>query len=175
MLQTILERELASGFASLPGTQIRGKLPVPGALINQALKEALAQKSGPVKGVMVALLEDNKAIAVVALDQFLLPKQLELPFTIQSIVARNGKLIATIQLEPPGGLVGILIPLLAGLVPGVTASGTTLSIDLGAQLQEKSGHDFAPLIQSLELSTRRGFLDIAFSLRVPEENNERAS
>ena len=169
MLQKILERELASGFASLPGTQIRGKLPVPGALINQALKEALSKKNGPVKGVMVALLEDNKAIAVVALDQFLLPKTLELPFTIEQTVARNGKLIATIQLEPPGGLVGILIPLLAGLMPGVTAQGTTLSIDLGAQLKEKSGHDFAHLIDRLELSTRRGFLDIVFSLRVPEE------
>ena len=58
---------------------------------------------------------------------------------------------------------------LAGLVPGVTASGTTLSIDLGAQLKEKSGHDFAHLMETLELTTRRGFLDITFSLRVPEE------
>jgi hypothetical protein len=103
MLQKILERELASGFASLPGTQIKGKLPVPGALINQALKEAIAKKSGPVKGVMVALLEGNKAIAVVAIDQFLLPKTLELPFTIEPTVAKDGKLIATVQLEPGGG------------------------------------------------------------------------
>jgi hypothetical protein len=171
MLQKILERELASGFASLPGTQIKGKLPVPGALINQALKEKLAKKSTPVKGVMVALLEGNKAIAVIAIDQFLLPKTLELPFTIEPMVAKNGTLIAQIELEPPGGLVGVLIPLLAGLMPGVTASGTTLSIDLGAQLKAKSGHDFAPLIEKLELSTRRGFLDIAFSLRVPEEKS----
>lgn len=169
MLQTILERELASGFASLPGTRIKGKLPVPGALINQALKDALAKKNGPVKGVMVALLDGNKAVAVVAIDQFLLPKTLELPFTIEPTVAQNGKLIATIHLDPPGGLVGALIPLLAGLVPGVTANGTTLSIDLGAQLKEKSGHDFAHLMESLELSTRRGFLDVAFSLQVPEE------
>lgn len=169
MLQKILERELASGFASLPGTQIKGKLPVPGALINQALKEAIAKKGGPVKGVMVALLEENKAIAVVAIDQFLLPKTLELPFTIEPTVAKDGKLIATVQLDPPGGLVGVLIPLLAGMVPGVTANGTTLSIDLGAQLKEKSGHDFASLIDTLELSTRRGFLDIHFALRVPEE------
>lgn len=169
MLQKILERELASGFSSLPGTQIKGNLPVPGALLNQALKDALAKKSGPVKGVMVALLDSNKAIAVVAIDQFLLPKTLELPFSIEPTVARNGQLIATIHLEPPGGLVGVLIPLLAGLVPGVTANGTTLSIDLGTQLKEKSGHDLAPLIDKLELSTRRGFLDIAFSLRVPEE------
>lgn len=171
MLQKILERELASGFASLPGTQIKGKLPVPGALINQALKDALAKKSGPVKGVMVALLEGNKAIAVVAIDQFLLPKTLELPFTIEPTVAKNGKLIATVHVEPPGGLVGALIPLLAGLMPGVTANGTTLAIDLGAQLQEKSGHDFTPLIDTLELSTRRGFLDITFSLHVPEEKS----
>jgi hypothetical protein len=122
-----------------------------------------------VKGVMVALLEGNKAVAVVALDQFLLPKTLELPFTIAPTVAKNGKLIATVQLEPPGGLVGVLIPLLAGLVPGVTANGTTLSIDLGVQLKEKSGHDFAHLMETLELETRRGFLDITFSLRVPEE------
>jgi hypothetical protein len=169
MLQKILERELASGFASLPGTHIKGKLPVPGALLNQALKDALTKKSGPVKGVMVALLEGNKAIAVIAIDQFLLPKTLELPFTIAPTVAKNGTLVATIELEPPGGLVGVLIPLLAGLVPGVTATGTTLSIDLGAQLKEKSGHDFAPLIEQLELTTRRGFLDITFSLRVPEE------
>jgi hypothetical protein len=171
MLQKILERELGSGFASLPGTHIQGKLPVPGTLLNQALKEALAKKSGPVKGVMVALLEGNKAIAVVAIDQFLLPKTLELPFTIQPTVAQNGKLIATVELEPPGGLVGVLIPLLAGLMPGVTASGTTLSIDLGARLKEKSGHDFGHLIERLELSTRRGFLDISFSLRVPEEKS----
>ncbi len=168
MLQKILERELASGFASLPGTQIKGNLPVPGALLNQALKDALLKKSGPIKGVMVALLEGNKAIAVVAIDQFLLPKTLELPFTIEPKVAKNGQLVATVHLEPPGGLVGVLIPLLAGLVPGVTANGTMLSIDLGARLQEKSGHDLAPLIEKLELSTRRGFLDIAFSLRVPE-------
>ena len=169
MLQKILERELASGFSSLPGTQIKGTLPVPGALLNQALKDALAKKSGPVKGVMVALLDGNKAIAVVAIDQFLLPKTLELPFSIEPTVARNGQLIVTIQLESPGGLVGVLIPLLAGLVPGVTANGTMLSIDLGTQLKEKSGHDLAPLIEKLELSTRRGFLDIAFSLSVPEE------
>ncbi|WP_309707812.1 hypothetical protein [Armatimonas sp.] len=169
MLQKILERELASGFSSLPGTHIKGTLPVPGALLNQALKDVLAKKGGPVKGVMVALLEGNKAIAVIAIDQFLLPKTLELPFTIEPVVANNGKLVAVIELESPGGLVGALIPLLAGLMPGVTANGTTLSIDLGARVKEKSGHDFAPLIESLTLSTRRGFLDISFSLRVPEE------
>ena len=169
MLQKILERELSSGFASLPGTHLQGKLPVPGALINQALKEALAKKSSPVKGVMVALLDENKAIAVVAIDQFLLPKTLELPFTIQPTVAKNGKLIVTVQLEPTSGLVGVLIPLLAGLMPGVTTSGMALSLDVGARLKEKSGHDFTPLMERLELGSRRGFLDISFSLRVPEE------
>jgi len=168
MLQKILERELASGFASLPGTHLRGTLPVPSALLNQALREALAQKNGPVKGVLIALLDDNKAIAVVALEQWPLPKQVELPFSISPVVARGGKLLASITLDPPGGLLGALIPMLAGLVPGVRASGNTLEFDLGAQLKEKSGHDFTPLIEKLEIRTRRSFLDITFALRVPE-------
>lgn len=168
MLQKILERELASGFASLPGTYLRGTLPVPSALLNQALREALAQKSGPVKGVLIALLDDNKAIAVVAIEQWPLPKQVELPFTIAPVVAKNGKLIAAITLDKLEGIIGMLIPLLAGLVPGVKANGNTLEIDLGAQLKEKSGHDFTPLIEKLEIRTRRSFLDIAFALRVPE-------
>ena len=168
MLQRILEKELATGFASLPGTHVRGTLPVPSALLNQALKEALSKKETPVKGVLLALLEDNKAIAVIGIDKWPLPKKVELPFSILPTVARGGKLIATVVLDPPGGLLGTLIPLLAGLVPGVKANGTTLEIDLGARLKENSGHDLAPLIENLELRTRRGYLDVTFSLRVPE-------
>lgn len=168
MLQRILEKELATGFASLPGTHVRGRLPVPSALLNQALKEALAKKDTPVQGVLVALLDNNKAIAVIGLDKWPLPKKVELPFSIVPTVAQGGKLTATIVLDPPGGLIGTLIPLLASLVPGVKANGTTLEIDLGARLKENSGHDLAPLIENLELHTRRGYLDVTFSLRVPD-------
>ena len=167
MLKEILEREIATGFASLPGTRLKGTLPIPGTLLNQALREALAKRETPIKGVLLALLEDNKAIAVIGIDKWPLPKQVEIPFSIAPTVKREGQLIVSVTLDPPGGLLGVIVPILAGLIPGVDARGNTLEIDLGARLKQKSGHDLAPLIQNLELRTRRGFLDVAFTLEVP--------
>lgn len=171
MLQAILQRELKTGFASLPGTHIHGRLPISGTLLNQILKEIVAKRDTPVKGVALAILDDNKGVALIAIDMLLLPKQIEVPFSIEPVVGRGDRLLVVVNLEV-GGVLGKAIPVVLGAmgsVPGLKSEGSRIELDLGAKIRERNGGaEIAPLFKTLEVRTRRGFADIVFDLQVEE-------
>ncbi len=114
---------MASGFALLAGTRLEAELAVPGAWFNRRLQEVAATgRLRPITAVSVAFLPENRAVLLLAVDRFPLPRRIELPMTLHAESPQPAEGVLELGLEPTG-LLRVALPLLA---PWLRADGVSL-------------------------------------------------
>lgn len=172
-LKQIFERERSRGFANLAGTDLTGRLPIPGEWLNQALREGKPEDDGsPVKGIALAIQDTTRGTLLVSLEQWPLPKLIEIPFLWDPKVETGvpGGPILRLTHEATG-LLGTAIPLIIGSLKnsGIRAEGRHVNIALGTLLKEQGLDDVMGFLTRLELRGARGVLWVDFALSIPEK------
>lgn len=161
-------QEAGNGLARFSGTHLTGTVPVDGRLANTLLQSAPLPPDGPLKSVAIAFQPGNRAVLLLALERFPLPRQMEIPLTVEPVVEVPGQPVIVLHLQP-GGLWGMVVPILLGAIarPGISNQGNTVRLDLAALTPPESRRWLACL-RRLELRTEPGRLAIHFDLLVEE-------
>ncbi len=159
----MLRGELQSGFARFAGTTVHADLHLPGEWLNRQLVGAVAGgKAGPVTGVSLALLSDNRAVLLIALDRFPLPRRVELPVVVVPQSPDPRSITLELQLEPSGWL-RLLLPMFAPLArgQGMQLEGNRLRLRLVDFADDTTVSAIASHLDCLEWSTATGVLRVA--------------
>lgn len=163
-LQARLLAERRDGFRRLSGLELAGTLPLTSAILTQILRQGIKPGTA-VTDIAIALRPNNVAVAVLALEGFLMPKRAEVAIVLTGNVATAQRPKLTAQLEVSGTL-GLLLPLISGMFtrPGVTFQGRAVEFDLAELLKVSGNGDLLPLLRRLELRTETGKLFLDFQL-----------
>ncbi len=159
----MLRGELQSGFARFAGTTVHAELHLPGEGLNRQLVGTVAGgKAGPVTGVSLALLSDNRAVLLVALDRFPLPRRVELPVVVVQQSPDPRSITLELQLEPSGWL-RLLLPMFAPLArgQGMQLEGNRLRLRLVDFADDTTVSAIASHLDCLEWRTATGVLRVA--------------
>ena len=172
-LKQILERERDRGFASLAETTLTGRVPIPGEWLNQALRDARPEDDDtPVKGIALAIQDTTRGTLLVSLDQWPLPKLIEIPFLWDSQldIGPAGGPVLRLTHEATG-LLGTAIPLIIASLKteGIRSEGRHITLALGTLLKKQNLSDLMSFITRLELRGARGMVWVDFALSIPEK------
>ena len=155
-----------------PGFEADFRLPLSTALINSEIAKKFQGRQSPVTGVAVAALGGGNAAIVIDVNQWPLPKRIEIPVVL-SAAASPFPCITMTFIDPPT-LLSMLLPLLQAHLPSeLTVDKAQARLDLRPLL---SSIGFAPWLSNLhklQLSVEPGRFVVDASIRVPESKTNR--
>lgn len=164
----MLENQLAGGFGDFVGTDLTADIELPGEWINRHLADLFATgKTAPVVGASVALLDDNRAVLLLVLDRFPLPRRVEVPIAVSRISPDPRAATVELGLEPAPWL-RILLPLLASRArtQGLWWEGNRLVLRLADLVGDPRIEAALRHVRVLQWSTSPGCLSIRFEWNV---------
>lgn len=155
-----------------PGFEADFRLPLSTALINSEIAKKFQGRQSPVTGVAVAALGGGNAAIVIDVNQWPLPKRIEIPVVL-SAAASPFPCITMTFIDPPT-LLSMVLPLLQAHLPSeLTVDKAQARLDLRPLL---SSIGFAPWLSNLhklQLSVEPGRFVVDASIRVPESKTNR--
>jgi hypothetical protein len=155
-----------------PGFEADFRLPLSTALINSEIAKKFQGRQSPVTGVAVAALGGGNAAIVIDVNQWPLPKRIEIPVVL-SAAASPFPCITMTFIDPPT-LLSMELPLLQAHLPSeLTVDKAQARLDLRPLL---SSIGFAPWLSNLhklQLSVEPGRFVVDASIRVPESKTNR--
>lgn len=168
---SLIREEATTGFGRFAGTILHGTLALPGAWLNrQSVKAVASGKAGPITGLSIALLENQRAVILIALDRFPLPRRVELPVLILPVSPEPRALALEMQLEPSGWL-RMLLPLFAPLArgQGLALDGNRLRLRLADFAENPIASSIAAHVREIQWATSPGSLHVNFFWEVPDD------
>lgn len=166
--KTLLEAQLTRGFVDLAGTDLTGDIELPGEWINRHLADLAASgKTAPVVGASVAFLDDNRAVLLLVLDRFPLPRRVEVPIAVSRISPDPSGAAVELGLEPAPWL-RIVLPLLASRAraQGLRWEGNRLVLRLADLVGDPRIEAILRHVRALQWSTSPGCLIVRFEWNV---------
>lgn len=165
-LHPLLTRLQADGFAALRGARAGISLPLPDALLTEAVG-ALLPASAPVRDVQLAAKAGHRILVRfrIASAPFLPPVNVTLVIAEQPQLPAG---VLILRLETPGllSMAGSALRFVDALPPGLQVSGDAIRVDLPALLEARGLGSLVPLLEHLEVTTIEGALVIAATLAV---------
>ena len=152
-----------------PGFEADFRLPMPTGLINAEIAKKFQGRHSPVTGVAVAALGGGNAAIIIDVNQWPLPKRIEIPVVLSAAAAPYPCITMTF-IDPPT-LLSMLLPLLqAHLPPELTVDKAQARLDLRPLLINMGFAVWLPCLHKLQLSVEPSRFVVDASLRVPEAN-----
>jgi len=163
---SLLRRESSTGFQRLAGTRFEGTVPIPGAEIARALRASLPE-GGAITAVDIALQEGGRAVLLLAMDRFPLPRRVEIPIVLEPSPETPDEAL-DLRLEP-GGLLRFVLPLVSAAFnrPGVAFSGNRARLLVKEMPELPEDRAIAGLLRSIRARTIPGVLLLDFVVEVP--------
>jgi hypothetical protein len=164
-----LRELLGVGLNEVPGAIVTAEVPVPDAVINRFITEALARSQTPVAAVRIETGDDDRFTAHVTVRGPRLIPELKLLAEIeQQPTPQSPMLVLRWALRGMGPLAMMAAPFLAnlkGLPPGVRIDGERVIVNVAEVLRSRGLGELLPLITRLELGTRAGRAIVRLELR----------
>jgi len=152
-----------------PGFEADFRLPLPTALINTEIAKKFQGRQTPVTGVAVAALGGGNAAIIIDVNQWPLPKRIEIPVVLSAAAAPFPCLTMTF-IDPPT-LLSMLLPLLQAHLPAeLTVDKAQARLDLRPLLINVGFGTWMHCLHKLQLSVEPSRFVIDASVRVPETN-----
>lgn len=155
-----------------PGFEADFRLPLSTALINSEIAKKFQGRQSPVTGVAVAALGGGNAAIVIDVNQWPLPKRIEIPVVL-SAAASPFPCITMTFIDPPT-LLSMLLPLLQAHLPSeLTVDKAQARLDLRPLLSSIGFAAWLSSLHKLQLSVEPGRFVVDASIRVPESKTNR--
>ena len=152
-----------------PGFEADFRLPMSTALINSEIAKKFQGRQSPVTGVAVAALGGGNAAIVIDVNQWPLPKRIEIPVVLSAAAAPFPCITMTF-IDPPT-LLSMLLPLLQTHLPAeLTVDKAQARLDLRPLLINIGFAAWLPCLHKLQLSVEPSRFVVDASIRVPETN-----
>ncbi len=160
-----LARQLATRFADFAGGEIRLRLPLRQAVVNDILAQTVvASSNGKLRHLELVFGEGNRLDVRIESSAIPLSPRLTLEFVIDRTVSLNPTpaIRLVLQRQRVTRLLAIILPFVTGLLPPeVHWANGALVVDLGMVLERNGGValiPLLPLIQSVELESEPGLM-----------------
>jgi hypothetical protein len=176
LLSELLERQLATGFADLAGTDLRLRLPVRESLVNELLARTVVASSSNIRHLEVAFGPANQLNVRVESSAIPLSPRLTLEFIVDRAVTLQPSptIRLILQRQRVTRLLAIILPFVSGLLPPeVHWFSGALIVDIGSLL-ERNRDDLdvlirlLPFVQSVELDSEPGRMWLNVHVHVTE-------
>jgi len=157
----VLEKILSRDFADLAGAEVRGTIPLTEAVLNEAANHAIARQGGRIKRVDLQVGTENHLEVGVQVSVGPFSKWFRPELVVgQRLLPGSQTLVISLASSKYAGVIWLVELFAKQMVPeGVTIRGGDVFIDL-------SGLPHTRHLRSLDITTRRGTLFIAFELRI---------
>jgi len=150
-----------------PGFEADFRLPMSTAFINSEIAKKFQGRQSPVTGVAVAALGGGNAAIVIDVNQWPLPRRIEIPVVL-SAAAVPFPCITMTFIDPPK-LLSMLLPLLQTQLPAeLSVDKAQARLDLRPLLNHIGFAPWLPCLHKLQLSVEPSRFIVDASIRVPE-------
>ena len=164
VMDKIFQKLIDTNFSDLPGTTVDASIPVPQALINEVLKEALRGNKN-IASCQVAVHAQNRVSATVKTTLLPWPLNLKLKLDKEVDFASYSSPKVRAWLEN-NRLLGSLGSFFKALPEGVKLYGDQIVIDLGAFLRTPEQKQILALVKSVGIQTEPGKLILDVNVQV---------
>lgn len=152
-----------------PGFEADFRLPMPTAQINSEIAKKFQGRQSPVTGVAVAALGGGNAAIIIDVNQWPLPKRIEIPVVLSATATPFPCLTMTF-VDPPA-LLSMLLPLLQNHLPAeLSVDKSQARLDLRPLLINMGFAAWLPCLHKLQLAVEPKRFVVDASVRVPETN-----
>lgn len=150
-----------------PGFEADFRLPISTANINTELAKKFHGRQSPVTGIAVAAIGGGNAAIIIDVNQWPLPKRIELPVVLSAAAMPFPSLTMTF-VDPPT-LLSLVLPLLQAHLPAeLTVDKAQARLDLRPLLTNMGFAAWLPSLHKLQLSVEPSRFVVDASVRVPE-------
>lgn len=163
--QTSHARPIPSDY---PGFEADLRIPIQTSQINAEIARTMPTQSGPIVGIAVAALASGNAALIIDMNQWPLPKRIELPVMFLATALPYPGLVMTF-LDPPKLLQMIMPTLHSHLPAALTLDRTQARLDLRPLIEQAGVGEWLPFLRRLQLTLEAGRVIVTASIRVPEE------
>jgi hypothetical protein len=163
-MEKLFQRMINNNFSDLQGTTVDASVPVPQALINEVLEEALRGNKS-IESCLITVQAQNRVSASVKTTLLPWPLSLKLKLDKEVDFASYSSPKIRAWLEN-NRLLGSLGSLFKALPEGVKLYGDQIVIDLGAFLRTPEQKQILALVKSVGIQTEPGKLILGVNARV---------
>lgn len=161
---------LGVGVDEIPGARVAGEIPIPDAVINRVVAQALARSDAPVTRVHIETGDADRLLAYVTIRGPKLIPELKVLIEIerQPELPQSPVLVLRWSLPGMGPLAMFAAPFvsnLKNLPPGIRLDGERAVVDLGEMLRSRGMGDLLSLLARLNVNTQAGRVMVRFELR----------